>query len=336
MSSSRVLTHVTHRVAGDRAHGSLLPSRSSILDIQEASGPCHAAVPQHHSSSRCPQGQSRSSHATTGVFFTQGALRCRWLHGGVAARVPVSPLGQVAKGWGHQGAQAMGQGGDGQTDRQQQDGPAAQPTSRTRGWGHIPLAAGHRGRVTCRTWWGHPTAPPGRAHGDGVAVRGAKGTLGGAPQVVPRADPKSGPAPCQSPSHTASPTLTSPAQEAKPQTPRKQDPKLPSQAAPQKQDHKPKSYLTAPTRRMKHQAPTRTLSFYLMSQLSSSWSQLAQVPPQLLIKPLAQQRGCGDRSYKKQAMGFGLPGREFGPSPSQPPSRDGIAVLENEPSPLMR
>lgn len=102
MSSSRVLTHVTHRVAGDRAHSSLLPSRSSILDIQEASGPCHAAVPQHHSSSRYPQGQSHSSHTMTGVFFTQGALRCRWLHGGVAAWVPVSPLGQVAKGWGHQ------------------------------------------------------------------------------------------------------------------------------------------------------------------------------------------------------------------------------------------
>lgn len=207
----------------------------------------------------------------------------------------------------------MGQGSDGQTDGQQQDSPAAQPTSRTRGWGHIPLAAGHRGRVTCRTWWGHPTAPPGRAHGDGVAVRGAKGTLGGAPQVVPRADPKSGPAPCQSPSHTASPTLTSPAQEAKPQTPQNQDPKHPSQAAPQKQGHKPKSYLTAPTRRRKHQAPTRTLSFYLMSQLSSSWSQLAQVPPSSSLSPWHSRGAVGTDPTRNKQWGLGCLGENLGP-----------------------
>lgn len=328
MSSSRVLTHTTRRVAGDRAHGSLLPSRSSTLDIGEASGRGHAAVPQHHSSSRCPQGQSRSSHAMTGVFFTaeaaQGALRCRWLHGGVAAWVPVSPLGQAARGWGHQGAQAMGQGGDRQTDGQQQDSPAPQPTSsRTWGWGHVPLAAEHWGRVTCRTWWGHPTAPPGRAHGDGVAVRGAKGTLGGDTPNCPQGRPQIRTSPLPKPlSHSFTHYYFSslpphPTQGAKPQTPPKplqQDPKHPPKPPSSPSEEGPlKSYLTAPTRKRKHQAFTQALSFYLMSQLSSSWSQLAQVPPSSSLSPWHSRGAVGTDPTRNKQWGLGCLGDHLGP-----------------------
>lgn len=319
MSSSRVLTHTTRRVAGDRAHGSLLPSRSSTLDIGEASGRGHAAVPQHHSSSRCPQGQSRSSHAMTGVFFTaeaaQGALRCRWLHGGVAAWVPVSPLGQAARGWGHQGAQAMGQGGDRQTDGQQQDSPAPQPTSsRTWGWGHVPLAAEHQGRVTCRTWWGHPTAPPGRAHGDGVAVRGAKGTLGGDTPNCPQGRPQIRTSPLPKPlSHSFTHYYFSslpphPTQGAKPQTSPHTGGKTPNTPkTPTARPKTPPKTSKQPLRRgatqilphsthQEEEAPSLHPGPELLSHVPA---QLQLVPistgaPQLLIKPLAQQRGCGD------------------------------------------
>lgn len=99
----------------------------------------------------------------------------------------------------------------------------------------------------------------------------------------------------------------------RPKTPQKQDPKHPSQAAPQKQGHKPKSYLTAPTRRRKHQAPTQTLSFYLMSQLSSSWSQLAQVPPSSSLSPWHSRGAVGTDPTRNKQWGLGCLGENLGP-----------------------
>lgn len=120
-----------------------------------------------------------------------------------------------------------------------------------------------------------------------------------------------------------------------PNTP-KPRPKTPLPSSPSKAG--PQTQILPHSTHQEEEAPSPHPDPELLSHVPA---QLQLVPistgaPQLLIKPLAQQRGCGDRSYKKQTMGFGLPGREFGSSPSQPPSRDGIAVLENEPSPLMR
>lgn len=155
----------------------------------------------------------------------------------------------------------------------------------------------------------------------------------GTPQIVPRADPKSGPAPCQSPSHTASHTITSPAslltprrgqnpkphptQGAKPQTPPKplqQDPKHPPKPPSSPSEEGPlKSYLTAPTRKRKHQDSTQALSFYLMSQLSSSWSQLAQVPPSSSLSPWHSRGAVGTDPTRNKQWGLGCLGDHLGP-----------------------
>lgn len=171
---------------------------------------------------------------------------------------------------------------------------------------------------------------------------------GGGAQIVPRADPKSRPAPCQSPSYAASPTVTSSL--ASLLTPhRQQNPKHPKTptAKPQTSPKIPKHLLrrcpkpTLPLPHSTHQeeeAPSPHPGLDLLSHITA---QLQLVPistgaPQLLVKPLAQQRGCGDRSHKKTNNGVWAARVIIWVPPSRPLSRDVSVVLENEPSPLMR